>query len=500
MATKADEETHFGDRRRAAGREAGAGRRRVPFGRAALRPDERPDVGRPAPRLEGRAGHRASTPPQNRTEPFALLDLAGGTGDVAFRVVEAGGAGTRVTVCDINAEMLGVGARTRHAARARRRRHLRAGQCRGTAVSGQELRLRHDRLRHPQRAAHRARAGRGVSRAASSAGVSSAWNFPASTCRGSTRSTSFIPSRSSRASARRSPATARPINIWSSSIRKFPSRRAFAEMIEAAGFRRVSFTRDDRRRRGAAFGLEIVIAGLLPSHPSRARRFRVRARGRVRAGRPRPLPLPARIGIALARLIERPGGERRLRPARRRADQARADLRQARPVHGDAARRGRQADRARSGKPAGQDGAVSAERSRSRGRRSLRQAAQRRLRRASGPRSPPPRSRRCTAPRSRQSGERKAGRGENPAARHRAPLQGRSRRVLLCCAQGRKPVAGSAAAAPDRSGRDAGALGRDRNGFPPRGRGALRDGREHAQGRRISACRRSTGTAPRARC
>ena len=42
--------------------------------------------------------------------PFALLDLAGGTGDVAFRVAEAGGPGTRVTVCDINADMLSVGA------------------------------------------------------------------------------------------------------------------------------------------------------------------------------------------------------------------------------------------------------------------------------------------------------------------------------------------------------------------------------------------------------
>ncbi len=41
--------------------------------------------------------------------PFALLDLAGGTGDIAFRVVESGGAGTRTTVVDINADMLAVG-------------------------------------------------------------------------------------------------------------------------------------------------------------------------------------------------------------------------------------------------------------------------------------------------------------------------------------------------------------------------------------------------------
>jgi demethylmenaquinone methyltransferase/2-methoxy-6-polyprenyl-1,4-benzoquinol methylase len=43
-------------------------------------------------------------------KPFALLDLAGGTGDVAFRVIAAGGPGVRVTVCDINADMLAVGA------------------------------------------------------------------------------------------------------------------------------------------------------------------------------------------------------------------------------------------------------------------------------------------------------------------------------------------------------------------------------------------------------
>jgi demethylmenaquinone methyltransferase/2-methoxy-6-polyprenyl-1,4-benzoquinol methylase len=50
----------------------------------------------------------AVNPPRS-DKPFALLDLAGGTGDVAFRAVEAGGAGTRVTVCDINNEMLSVG-------------------------------------------------------------------------------------------------------------------------------------------------------------------------------------------------------------------------------------------------------------------------------------------------------------------------------------------------------------------------------------------------------
>jgi len=47
--------------------------------------------------------------PPKTARPFALLDVAGGTGDIAFRVVEAGGAGTHATVVDINAAMLEVG-------------------------------------------------------------------------------------------------------------------------------------------------------------------------------------------------------------------------------------------------------------------------------------------------------------------------------------------------------------------------------------------------------
>jgi demethylmenaquinone methyltransferase/2-methoxy-6-polyprenyl-1,4-benzoquinol methylase len=49
------------------------------------------------------------SPAMRGAQPFALLDLAGGTGDVAFRAIEAGGAGLRATVVDINADMLDVG-------------------------------------------------------------------------------------------------------------------------------------------------------------------------------------------------------------------------------------------------------------------------------------------------------------------------------------------------------------------------------------------------------
>jgi demethylmenaquinone methyltransferase/2-methoxy-6-polyprenyl-1,4-benzoquinol methylase len=57
----------------------------------------------------------ALNPPKSDA-PFALVDVAGGTGDIAFRAAKAAGAGFRAAVCDINADMLEVG-RTRAAAR-----------------------------------------------------------------------------------------------------------------------------------------------------------------------------------------------------------------------------------------------------------------------------------------------------------------------------------------------------------------------------------------------
>jgi demethylmenaquinone methyltransferase/2-methoxy-6-polyprenyl-1,4-benzoquinol methylase len=57
----------------------------------------------------------ALNPPRGDTR-FALLDVAGGTGDIAFRAAKAAGPGFRATVCDINSDMLKVG-RERAAAR-----------------------------------------------------------------------------------------------------------------------------------------------------------------------------------------------------------------------------------------------------------------------------------------------------------------------------------------------------------------------------------------------
>src|ERR1700761_3225990 len=50
----------------------------------------------------------ALNPPKD-DRPFTLLDVAGGTGDVAFRAARMSGQGFHATVCDINADMVRVG-------------------------------------------------------------------------------------------------------------------------------------------------------------------------------------------------------------------------------------------------------------------------------------------------------------------------------------------------------------------------------------------------------
>lgn len=47
--------------------------------------------------------------PPRSDRPWHLIDVAGGTGDIAFRALDRAGAGAQVSVCDINPHMLAVG-------------------------------------------------------------------------------------------------------------------------------------------------------------------------------------------------------------------------------------------------------------------------------------------------------------------------------------------------------------------------------------------------------
>ena len=60
--------------------------------------------------------------PPRSDRDYHVIDVAGGTGDIARKILSAGGAGTRVTICDINASMIAEG-RKRTGTKAGRLRH-----------------------------------------------------------------------------------------------------------------------------------------------------------------------------------------------------------------------------------------------------------------------------------------------------------------------------------------------------------------------------------------
>lgn len=49
--------------------------------------------------------------PPKAGRDFRVIDVAGGTGDIAFRIARASGAGTRITIADISPEMVAEGAK-----------------------------------------------------------------------------------------------------------------------------------------------------------------------------------------------------------------------------------------------------------------------------------------------------------------------------------------------------------------------------------------------------
>jgi demethylmenaquinone methyltransferase/2-methoxy-6-polyprenyl-1,4-benzoquinol methylase len=181
----------------------------------------------------------AVNPPKG-ARPFALLDLAGGTGDIAARVLEAGGGGTRVTVLDINAEMLEAG----------RSRALDHGYD-VTFIEGnaEALPLR-DRsydavtiafgIRNVPRIAVALAEARRVLRVG---GRFLCLEFSTADVPGFDALYDFYSFNVIPALGRAVTGDARAYRYLVESIRRFPRPDAFAEMMRTAGFARVSFQR-----------------------------------------------------------------------------------------------------------------------------------------------------------------------------------------------------------------------------------------------------------------
>jgi demethylmenaquinone methyltransferase / 2-methoxy-6-polyprenyl-1,4-benzoquinol methylase len=178
--------------------------------------------------------------PPRGNRPFKLLDVAGGTGDIAFRVVDAGGAETRATVMDINAEMLKAG-RERAAASGRSERvifvegnaeALPFPDCSFDAVSIAFGIRNVPRIQQALNEAHRVLkiGGRFACLEFSSVDV------PGLDRLYDLYSFNVIP-----ALGRAVTGDAEAYRYLVESIRRFPRPKAFAQMIETAGFRRASF-------------------------------------------------------------------------------------------------------------------------------------------------------------------------------------------------------------------------------------------------------------------
>ena len=176
-------------------------------------------------------------PPRKPRRPYHVLDVAGGTGDVAFRIAD--GPKARSSRSPTSTARCWRSVASGPARHARPRAQLRRGKRRGPAVCQGSFRGRDDRLRHPQRAADRDRRSPRPTGCSSPAAASSASNSRRSMSPASTGFTISSPSTLSPPSARSLPAMPNSYRYLVESIRKFPNQARFAAMIEAAGFERV---------------------------------------------------------------------------------------------------------------------------------------------------------------------------------------------------------------------------------------------------------------------
>ena len=178
-------------------------------------------------------------PPSGPT-PFKLLDVAGGTGDVALKFMSRGGPGCSATLCDISAEMLEVGRRKVAAAHLSDRIDIVQGNAEQLPFADKTfdaytIAFGIRNVTHIDRALAEARrvlkpGGRFLCLEFSHVDVpilDTVYDF---------HSFNVIPQLGKLAAG-----AAEPYTYLVESIRRFPTQETFAGLIKSAGFDRVSF-------------------------------------------------------------------------------------------------------------------------------------------------------------------------------------------------------------------------------------------------------------------
>jgi demethylmenaquinone methyltransferase / 2-methoxy-6-polyprenyl-1,4-benzoquinol methylase len=178
--------------------------------------------------------------PPRSARRFDLIDVAGGTGDITRRVLQAGGSGCRATLLDISPEMVAVGRRRLAAAR--------LGDRVAFAIGNAEVLPFPDKSFDAYTIAFGIRNVTRIDRALAEAWrvlrtggrflclEFSACEVPLLDRLYDFHSFEVIPRLGALAAG-----SAEPYQYLVESIRKFPTQEPFAAMIRAAGFSRVSY-------------------------------------------------------------------------------------------------------------------------------------------------------------------------------------------------------------------------------------------------------------------
>ena len=178
--------------------------------------------------------------PPRGTHPFRHLDVAGGTGDVALKVLAASGRGTTAVICDISPQMLAVGRRKVAEAGLESRIDLVEGNAEALAFADRSFDA-YSIAFGIRNVTHIDRALAEAYRVLKPGGRFMCLEFshvdvPVLDRLYDFHSFQVIPQLGKLAAG-----AAEPYRYLVESIRKFPRQEAFAAMIRSAGFERVSF-------------------------------------------------------------------------------------------------------------------------------------------------------------------------------------------------------------------------------------------------------------------
>lgn len=179
-------------------------------------------------------------PPRSDGVTYHVLDMAGGTGDIGFRIIGKGGAGVHVTIADINTDMLAVG-EARAAKKSVRQR------CDFVAANAEDLPFEKDRY-HAYTIAFGIRNVPRIEAALSEAYRVLSYGGRFLCLEFSQVDVPILDAIYDRFSFQAIPLMGKaiagddaPYRYLVESIRTFPTRQRFADMIAHAGFSRVNY-------------------------------------------------------------------------------------------------------------------------------------------------------------------------------------------------------------------------------------------------------------------